>query len=242
MKNYKADFHIHTVLSPCGSLDMSPVNIIQAAKKKHINIIGITDHNATQHTQVAKKIGDREGVFVLCGCEVCTKEDIHCLAFFEKPEEITAFQAYIDKYLPPIPNDPDKFGYQVIVNEDEEIVDELPYYLLSGIDQSMDEVQDEVKSLNGIFIPAHIDRGSFSVTSQLGFVPFDLKPDAFEISKFCSFQKILKLYPYISSYRITQDSDAHFIDDVGCVCNVLELEELSFKSIREYLCTKNDSK
>lgn len=236
MKNYKADLHIHTVLSPCGSLDMSPANIIQMAKKKHLNIVGITDHNATHHTQLAKKIGEVENVFVLCGCEVCTREEIHCLAFFENNDEIVDFQAFIDKYLPPIPNNPDKLGYQVVVDENEDIVDELPYSLLSGIDRSLEQVQEKVKSLNGIFIPAHIDRPTFSITSQLGFVPPDLNPDLFEISKFCSTQKILKQYPYISKHKIVQDSDAHFIDDVGAVCNVFEMNELSFQSIKNYLC------
>ena len=239
MNNYKADLHIHTVLSPCGSLDMSPVNIIQAAKKKHLNIIGITDHNATQHTLVTQQIGKKEGIFVLRGVEVCTKEEIHCLAFFEKDNEIEEFQAYIDKYLPHIPNDPDKLGYQLIVNENEEILDELPYTLLSGIDQSLEQVQAKVGELNGIFIPAHIDRRTFSLTSQLGFVPLDLNPDLFEISKFCSTQKILRQYPYIGKYQIIQDSDAHFIDDVGAVCNVFEMESLSFQSIKEYLCRHN---
>ena len=238
MKDYKADLHIHTVLSPCGSLDMSPVNIIKEAKRKHINIIGITDHNATHHTSLAQKIGEREGVFVLKGVEVCTLEEIHCVAFFEKDEEIAAFQAYIDKYLPHIPNNPDKLGYQVIVNEDEEILDELPFSLLSGIDQTLDRVKTQVAALNGIFMPAHIDRKTFSITSQLGFVPKDLNPDLFEISKFCSKQKILQQYPYIKKYNIMQDSDAHFIDDVGSVCNLIPLETLDFKSIKNFLTQK----
>lgn len=47
MKWYKADLHIHSVLSPCGSLDMSPKNIVQSALDKELEIIAITDHNST---------------------------------------------------------------------------------------------------------------------------------------------------------------------------------------------------
>lgn len=235
MRNFRADFHIHTVLSPCGSLDMSPTNIVSIAKQRHLNVLGITDHNATQHAMLIRDMAARENIYVLCGAEVCTKEEIHCLAFFEKNEEIKEFQSYIDKYLPPIPNNPDKLGYQVIVDENEEIVDQLPYTLLSGIDQDIDQVKEEVLRLNGIFIPAHIDRATFSLTSQLGFVPPDLCPHAFEISKYCSRQKILKLYPYIEKYPIFQDSDAHFPEDIGCVCNLLEMEEFNFQNFKNIL-------
>lgn len=232
MGNYKADLHIHTVLSPCGSLDMSPSNIIECAKKKHLNIIGITDHNATHHTGIIQRLGQKEGLFVLRGAEVCTKEEIHCLAFFEFDDEINAFQKYIDEYLPHIPNDTDKLGYQVIVDENEEILDQLPYTLLSGINQSIDKVKKKVIELNGMFIPAHIDRSTFSISSQLGFIPPGLAPTAYEISKYSSREKILKIFPSIANYVITQDSDAHFPEDIGSVINVFELEEVSFKSIK----------
>ena len=31
MKTFRADLHIHTVLSPCGDLNMSPKNIVRKA-------------------------------------------------------------------------------------------------------------------------------------------------------------------------------------------------------------------
>jgi PHP family Zn ribbon phosphoesterase len=235
MKSYKADFHIHTVLSPCGSLEMSPVNIVKTAKERGLDLIGITDHNATHHTKLVQELAGKENIFVLRGVEVCTKEEIHCLAFFEKDDEIAEFQSYIDKYLPHIINNPDKLGYQVVVDKDENIIDELPYVLLSGINQNINQIQKKVGELNGIFIPAHIDRATFSLTSQLGFVPPDLNPDAFEISKYCTKEKILKQYPYISDKRIIQDSDAHFLEDIGCVYNNLDMESISFENVKKWL-------
>jgi len=62
---YRADLHIHTVLSPCGDLDMSPVKIVKAALKKGIDIIGITDHNSTKHCHILKKLAGKHGIFVL---------------------------------------------------------------------------------------------------------------------------------------------------------------------------------
>ena len=39
----RADLHIHTVLSPCGDLEMSPENILHFAQIQGLNMIGITD-------------------------------------------------------------------------------------------------------------------------------------------------------------------------------------------------------
>ncbi|MDX9771348.1 MAG: PHP domain-containing protein, partial [Tenuifilaceae bacterium] len=52
MQTYRADLHIHTVLSPCGDLDMSPRNIVELAKARNLDIIAVTDHNSTLHGPV----------------------------------------------------------------------------------------------------------------------------------------------------------------------------------------------
>ncbi len=68
MNCFNADLHIHTCLSPCGSLDMSPGgNIIRTAKAKGLHMIAITDHNTTRNVRVCVEIGSREGVYVIPG-------------------------------------------------------------------------------------------------------------------------------------------------------------------------------
>ena len=47
MKQYLADLHIHTCLSPCGSLEMSPSEIVRRSLAKGLDAIAITDHNTT---------------------------------------------------------------------------------------------------------------------------------------------------------------------------------------------------
>ena len=47
----RADLHIHTVLSPCGDLEMSPENILHFAQIQGLNMIGITDHNSTRQAR-----------------------------------------------------------------------------------------------------------------------------------------------------------------------------------------------
>ena len=232
MKVFRADLHIHTVLSPCGDLEMSPVNIVRAAKERGIDILGITDHNSTLHAVLIKQLAEKKGIMVMMGAEVTTKEEVHCLCFFENKEQLAEFQTYLDQHLPDIPNDTQKFGYQVVVNEEEEIVDEVDCLLISGLSQGIEEIEKKVHSLNGLFIPAHINKSINSVISQLGFLPSDLKVDALEISMHTTKEEFIRKNKYLKGYNFIQSSDAHYVDNIGNACSRLKMKEASFSEIR----------
>ena len=106
MQIFKTDLHNHTLMSPCGDLDMTPDFIIEEAKRKGIDVIGITDHNCTRHCRLAEHFSHNRDIFVLCGAEVTTKEEAHCLAFFENHETLDLFQKFLDEHLPNIPTHP----------------------------------------------------------------------------------------------------------------------------------------
>jgi PHP family Zn ribbon phosphoesterase len=235
MKIFKADLHIHTVLSPCGDLEMSPKRIVQEAKFKNLDIIGITDHNSTRHGDLIKKMAAEVDLFVLTGAEVTTKEEVHCLTFFENPDNLEKFQQYLEKWLPPVKNKPNWFGYQVIVDKDENVIDEEPYLLISGINQSITEVRKKVSDLGGLFIPAHINRPNNSIFSQLGFLPNDLNPDALEIDARTNRKQVLEDYPQFAKYTLLKDSDSHMPERIGAVYNQFRIEERSFDEIRKAL-------
>jgi hypothetical protein len=219
------------VLSPCGDLEMSPKNIVNQAFEKNINIIGITDHNATRHCRLISEIAKERDIFVLCGAEVTTKEEVHCLCFMPDFEKLEVFQDYLEYHLPDIKNDVNMFGYQVQVDLDEQIVYEEEKLLISALDQSIGQIEEKVHQLGGIFIPAHINRTAFGLISQLGFVPDDLNYDALEISKHISLPKFLLQNPYLKSKTFIQSSDAHFIENLGEACIMFSLENLSFDEI-----------
>jgi 3',5'-nucleoside bisphosphate phosphatase len=232
MNQYRADLHIHTLLSPCGDLEMSPGNIVERAAELNINIIGITDHNSTKHAPLIQKLADQKGIFTLCGAEVTTREETHCLAFFENLDRLTEFQQYLETYLPDIKNDPKYFGHQVVIDEKEMIVEEVEKLLISALGQSLDQVEKKVHDLDGIFIPAHIDKQKYSLVSQLGFVPPDLRADAFEISKHTTVEAMLKQFPYLKKATFIRSSDAHHPDHMGSSVSVFEMNQVSFEEIR----------
>ena len=233
MRSFKADLHIHSVLSPCGDLEMSPSNIISKAKELGIECLGIADHNCTLNAKLTQRLGKENGIFVLMGAEVTTKEEAHCLCFFEKEEELDAFQTYLDEKLPKIELDEERFGYQLVVNENEEILEMKEYLLISALDADLDEVYNMVHSLNGLFIPAHINKGANSLTSQLGFVPPDIKADGLEISAHITKQAYLKKNAYLKKFQFIQSSDAHYIHLIGeTFCYIIAENELSFSEFR----------
>ncbi|MCK7529552.1 MAG: hypothetical protein MZV63_00085 [Marinilabiliales bacterium] len=157
----KADLHIHTVLSPCGDLENESLNIVMGAKLKGIDILGIADHNSTRNCKVLEKMATEEGLLVLKGAEVTTKEEVHCLVFFENDDELFDFQEYLDLHISKIKNSPEKFGYQVVVDKNEQILDEIDWLLISGLDQSIQQIEKKVHDHIGLFIPAHIDRARY---------------------------------------------------------------------------------
>ena len=83
---FRADMHIHSVLSPCGDLEMSPSAIVATARERGLDIIGLTDHNSTLTADVPRRLGERVGMHVLMGAEVTTKEEVHCLCFMPTTE------------------------------------------------------------------------------------------------------------------------------------------------------------
>ena len=200
MKVFHADLHIHTVLSPCGDLDMGPDAIVRQALAKGLDIIGITDHNSTRQSPIVREIGQAEGLTVLMGAEVTSREEVHCLAFFENEWERKTFQEFLDTRLPNIANNTDKFGYQLLADAHGQIVYEEPRLLLPAIDAGIDEICRRTQELGGLFVPAHIDKAHNSIISQLGLVPPDLPADALELSPHTTRQKALKKWPYLSGH------------------------------------------
>ncbi|MBI9060497.1 MAG: PHP domain-containing protein [Marinilabiliaceae bacterium] len=242
MNRYKADLHIHSVLSPCGSLEMSPQMIVDAARTKGLDVIAITDHNSTRQCKVVAQLAKKEGIMVLCGAEVTTREEVHCVTLFESFEKLDAFQVYLDQHLPEVKNNPDVFGHQVWVNAKEEIMGQEDRLLISGLNQTIEEVQAKVHELNGLFVLAHVDKKRFSIYSQLGFLPFDLSIDAMEISPLAKVGELVKKHPEIKNYVLLRSSDAHMPDQIGQRYTEFLMEELSFDEIKLALRQENGRK
>ena len=235
MKTYRTDLHIHTLLSPCGDLEMSPANIVSIACERGLDIIGITDHNTTRQCELVWKLAQKTSLTVIPGCEMTSREEVHCLGLFEDFDALRFFQDYLDQHLTIIPHNATLFGFQVLVDEDENILEELDNYLGASLDVSVEEIEQKVHELSGIFIPAHIDRPRNSLFSQLGFFPPELKVDALQISKLAEESAIREKYKISQDMTIVKFSDTHFPADLGKIYSNFEMEKPTFSEIKKAL-------
>jgi hypothetical protein len=111
----------------------------------------------------------------------------------------------------------------------QDALEECDTLLIVGINQSIDQLRNKVRELNGFFIPAHVDRQRFGIISQLGFIPDDLDPDAIEILD--SQDSFRRIYPGLHPYRKIKNSDAHHPNQIGSSYSLFKMEQISFTEI-----------
>ena len=214
MNKWLADLHVHTLLSPCAEIEMTPHHIVMKAAEKGINLLAITDHNASANIAAALEAGQRYGVKVLPGMEVQCKEEAHIIVLFDTFEQIECWQQIVDKNMLPLHNDPNRFGSQFIVDADDNFVAEEQRMLLASLKLEADEIIDYCNNLGGICVAAHIDRPSYSLLGQLGFLTKDMALAAVEISPIGLDELAKKcLKPLIDGLPYLTSSDAHRMEE-----------------------------
>src|SRR5210317_1516782 len=149
LKKFKADLHIHSCLSPCSDWAMSPKKIIQQSLDVGLDLIGLCDHNSAENAAATMREGQRQGMQVLPGMEICSKEEVHILALFDELESALEMQAYVYANLPG-ENNTEVFGFQVIANEQDEVIGENPRLLIGATRLGLHDIVDKTHVLGGI--------------------------------------------------------------------------------------------
>ncbi len=204
---YHADLHLHSCLSPCGSLELSPSEIARLLAAKGVNLAALTDHNTALNCPAFAEACAGYKIIPLFGMEAQTQEECHILCLFRDLQTVLAFSEEIYSLLPPVINIPEKMGDQVYVDSEDNILGEVKKYLITSAGLDIFALTKRVHALGGVVIPAHCDRPAFSFTSQLGFIP-EGPWDALEV---------VRLPPSINTkgYPLTVSSDAHYSEHVG---------------------------
>ena len=210
------DFHIHSALSPCGDNDMTPNNIVNMAAICGLDAVAVSDHNSVKNVRAAIAAGKKAGVAVIPGMEVETEEEVHILTLYPSPEAAEEAAKEVYKALPDIKNRPEIFGEQLIMDAEDNTVGIEEKLLISAAAMSLNRLFDVVKSAGGLFIPAHVDRHSYSVLTNLGFIPDDLDIQRIEVSRnTVDLAAYLDSRPELKKYRIMRNSDAHYLADIA---------------------------
>ena len=101
LRTFRADLHVHTVLSPCAGIEMIPPLIVEEALERGIRLIAITDHNVNrQHRQQCKKRRKTQ-VCWFCPGWSCkrAKKSMSC-ACFDELDQAQALQNWVDRTCP----------------------------------------------------------------------------------------------------------------------------------------------
>ena len=214
MRFFLADLHIHTVLSACAEAEMLPELILERAQELGLGLIAVTDHNSSENAAAMIAAAEGMGITVLPGMEVQTREEVHVLCLFDILEQVALWQEEVYAHLPPLKNREDVFGIQVVLNAEGNIVGHNDRLLLTSTSFSVEEVVQRVHGLNGLCIPAHVDRPAYSIIANLGFIPPDLEIVGVEISHLVSPKEARVRFPQLEHYGLVASGDAHRLKEM----------------------------
>jgi hypothetical protein len=229
--NVYYDLHLHSCLSPCGDMDMTPNNLVNMAALLGLQVIALTDHNTCLNCEAAMKVGDAVGVLVIPGMELTTAEDIHAVCLFPTLEKALAFSAYVDEHRIKVKNKAEIYGRQVIMNEDDEEIGEIEHLLLPASFIGIAEAYRAAQEHGGICYPAHIDRDSLSILSVLGEIDPYCGFRTAELADISKLDELRKQHPILDSMNIVTCSDAHYLENMRDAANTIDIPELTREAV-----------
>lgn len=208
---------------------MTPNNIVNMSIIKGLDVIAVSDHNSIKNLYSVMEVAKNTNLLVIPAMEIESAENIHILALF--PDISSAEIAYGKVYqnLPDIKNDISIFGEQLVLDKMDQIVGNEPKLLVNSTTMDFDDVVKLVRNVGGIAIPAHIDRSSYSVLSNLGAVP-DMGFNYLELSKNAKED----MYLYLG-YKFVRNSDAHYLYDIFEAENSIECDKKTISAFFEAL-------
>ena len=227
------DLHIHSCLSPCADDDMTPCDIVRMARLKGLDVIALTDHNSCANCAAAMAAGEREGVLVLPGMELCTREEIHVVCLFAELPGALGFAGQVEARLPDIRNRPEIFGRQLRMDEWDGLAGEEPRLLLTAADIGFGEAAAKAAARGGAAFPAPIDRPALGAIGVQGWQPPGNPYAAAELSAGCDREVFLRARKDTAGLRILVDSDAHSLGRISERSHCLALPELSRRAVVE---------
>ena len=238
LKVFNCDFHIHTCLSPCAELDMHPQALVERALAAKLNIIAICDHNSSENVPYVIRAAQGKNLKIFPGMEITTSEEVHLLAIFDSLSDLASLQEIVYQHLAGR-NDEERFGVQAIVNENGEVEGINDKLLIGATDLPLNDLLNSVHELNGLAIAAHIDRESFSVLSQLGFIDESINFDALEVTPLTGLKQARVKYRELDKYSFIMSSDAHYLKDIGTAVTKIMLEEPTFAELKMAFARQN---
>jgi 3',5'-nucleoside bisphosphate phosphatase len=193
---------------------MIPPFIIERAQALGLGLIAVTDHNTAGNCAAVMQAAAGTGITVLPGMEVQTAEEVHVVCLFDTLEQALTWQGTVYDHLPDQVNPEEVLGGQFVVDATGDYLSTETRLLLTSTDLTLEDVVRRVGVLGGLAIPAHIDRPSFSLLANLGFVPPHLDVPALEIFRRSEPADVIAQSPDVAAYPLIRNSDAHQLNEM----------------------------
>jgi hypothetical protein len=233
-RTYRFDLHLHSCLSPCAELEMSPRAIAQMAQGLGLDALALTDHQSTQNCPAFAACCADVGIVPWFGLEMCTAEETHVLALFDDLDGAMAFGESFVRTLPVIENRWDAYGPQAIVDAYDNVLGFEKRMLSIASRLDLGSAVAAARSAGALVVASHVDRASFSVPSQLGFLTGDEGFDAVELSVRAPWDHAPDGLS-LAGYPVLRNSDSHAPWQMGTQWNEAELERFGVAEVREAL-------
>jgi hypothetical protein len=225
------DLHLHSCLSPCGDAEMTPNNLVNMAMLLGMDLIALTDHNSCKNCRAAVEVGKRAGLCVVPGMELCTSEEAHVVCLFPTVERAEQFGAFVEQRRMRVPNRPQIFGEQLVMNAEDEVIGQEGDLLITATQIGINDVLSAARRFEGTAYPAHIDKDSYSVLASLGDLPPEAGFCAAEVTAQGDVEALLARHPTLRGMLLPLDSDAHYLENMAEPRAWIDLPECSAPAV-----------
>ena len=209
---------------------MTPADICGMAKLKGLEMIAVTDHNATLNLPYVQKAADFYDLLLVPGIEITTREEVHMLGYFPDVEKALEFGDYLKPHMPKAKNKPSFFGHQWVMNENGEIQSEEDTLLMGASDLTLKAAAEAVRTFGGVPVPAHINRGSHGLLVNLGMMPEEPFYPTVEVWRHLPCDEAA-----LRGKHVLHSSDAHYLGDIQEREHALRLDHESVEELLNWM-------
>ena len=229
----KYDLHIHSCISPCGDDSMTPAVAAGMAKLAGLGAAALSDHNTARNCPAFLKAAEEYGILGIPAMELTTAEEAHILCLLPSLEAAEELDRYVYERLPKVQNRPEIFGNQYICDENDNVLASEEKLLIAATSVGVYDVAALLRALGGVAVPAHIDRASFSVLSNLGFLRSDMGFEAVEVTRSANLRALHAEHAELRGLPYIINSDAHSPEEIRDAENSLTVKQLTAASVIE---------
>jgi hypothetical protein len=221
---------------------MSPRAVVERARTAGLDLIAVTDHNTTENAGAVIEAAAGTGLAVLPGIEMTTAEEVHLLGLFEAGADLGPFQAEVYRNLPDLPAKMKFVDDQVLVDAADYVTGFCPRCLFGATRFSVQDAVGLIHGHGGLAIACHVDRESFSLISQLGFIPPGLGLEAVEVSPRMSVAEARAAFGPFDALPVVRFSDAHRPEEIGAATTEFLVDGPGLAEIRRALAGEDGRK